>query len=178
MQRVVVVGVSGAGKTTLARELAMRLGVPHIELDALHWGPGWTEVPKDIRRARAEAVVAREGWTICGNYSALRDLIWPRADTVVWLDYPMRIVLWRVVLRSVRRCITREALWAGNVETWRKTFFSNDSIIVWAWTSWRKQRRDYSKQFRSPVYKGIRKFRFRSPEETRNWVDRIEIVNA
>ena len=176
MRRVVVVGASGSGKSTLARELATRLAVPHIELDALHWGPDWTEVPKEIRRSRAEAVVAGDGWILCGNYSAVRDLVWPRADTLIWLDYPMGVVLGQVIRRSVRRCITKESLWSGNVETWRKTFFSDDSIIVWTWTSWRMQRRDFRKLFRSPAYRGMRKYRFRSPGQTRQWLNQLDFA--
>jgi adenylate kinase family enzyme len=178
MRRVVVVGASGAGKSTLARDLALRLKVPHIELDALHWGPRWTEVPTEVRRCRAQAVIAHDGWTICGNYLSLRDLIWPRADTVIWLDYPMGLVLGRVVVRSVRRCVTGETLWAGNVETWSKTFLSNDSIIAWTWNSWRKQRREFPKIFRSPAYKAIRKYRFRSPGQTRDWLQQIEFEGS
>jgi adenylate kinase family enzyme len=177
MRRVVVVGSSGAGKTTLARELADRLGVPHVELDALHWGPNWTATPTEILRPRVEAAIAGEGWTVSGNYLKLRDSIWPKADTLIWLDYPMPLVMWRVVRRTVGRCITKEPLWAGNVETWRLSFFDRESVIVWAWTTWRKSRRDYPKLFGLAAYRGIRKFRFRSPGQTREWLNRIEIAN-
>jgi adenylate kinase family enzyme len=178
MRRVVVVGASGSGKSVLARELARRLAVPHVDLDALHWGPDWTPTPTEILRRRVEAALAGEGWTVSGNYSALRDSIWPRADTLIWLDYPMPIVMWRVLQRTVRRCITKELLWSDNLETWRKSFFARDSIIVWAWTTWRKPRRNYPKLFRSPAYQGIRKFRFMSPEQTQDWLSRVEFAQA
>ena len=174
MRRVVVMGASGAGKSTLAQELARRIGVPHVELDALHWRSNWTPTPTEILRPRVEAAIAGDGWTVSGNYMTLRDSIWPKADTLIWLDYPMPLVMWRVIRRTVGRCITKEPLWAGNVETWRLSFFDKESIIVWAWTTWRKVRRDYPKLFRSPAYKGIRKYRFRSPGQTRDWLQRIE----
>jgi adenylate kinase family enzyme len=177
MRRVVVIGSSGAGKTTLAQELAARLGVPHVELDALHWGPNWTSTPTEILRSRVEAAIAGDGWTVSGNYLKLRDSIWPRADTLIWLDYPMPLVMWRVVRRTVGRCITKERLWADNVESWRVSFFDKESIIVWAWTTWRKQRRDYPKLFRLPAYRGIRKYRFTSPKQTRDWLNRVEFAN-
>jgi adenylate kinase family enzyme len=178
MRRVVVVGSSGSGKSTLAEALAVRLGVPHVELDALHWGPNWTPTPTEILRPRVEAAIAGDGWTVSGNYSALRDSIWPRADTLIWLDYSMPLVMRRIVGRTIRRCITKESLWSNNIETWRKSFFDTDSVIVWAWTTWRKQRRDYPKVFRSPAYKEIRKYRFTSPEQTESWLNRVETART
>jgi len=177
MQRVVVVGASGAGKTTLAQELANRMRVPHVELDALHWGPNWTSTPTEILRQRVEAAIAGDGWIVSGNYLKLRDSIWPQADTLIWLDYPMQLVMWRVVRRTVGRCITGERLWGGNVETWRLSFFDKESIIAWAWTTWRKQRRDYPKLFRLPVYRRIRKLHFTSPAQTRDWLNQIKFAN-
>src|ERR1700722_8683994 len=104
MRRIVIVGASGAGKSTLAAELAKRLAVPHIELDALHWGPNWTPTPTHILLPRVEVALAGDGWTVCGNYLTLRDVTWRRADTLIWLDYPMRLVVWRSFRRTIRRC--------------------------------------------------------------------------
>ncbi len=171
MRRVVVVGSSGAGKSTLARELAERLGLRYVEIDALHWGPNWTETPTKILRKKVEAAISSDGWAICGNYAELRESIWPRADTLIWLDYPMGLAMWRVLRRTIRRSITGEPLWSNNVETWQKSFLSSDSIIVWTWTSWRKQRRMYSAFFRSREYPGLRRYRFVSPARTRQWLD-------
>lgn len=85
VQRVSVVGVSGSGKTTVARELAARLSVPHIELDAIYHQPGWAGLPAEEFRSRVADLVAAQGWVIDGNYSAVQPLIWQRADTVLWL---------------------------------------------------------------------------------------------
>src|SRR4051794_37995613 len=108
MRRVVVVGTSGSGKTTLAATLARRLCVPHVELDALHWGPHWTAVDPADFRARVAAAVAGPAWVCDGNYSPVRDLVWARADTLVWLDYPMGLVFRRVLFRTLRRCLCGE----------------------------------------------------------------------
>ena len=178
MWRIVVVGSSGSGKSTLAHELSTRLAVPHVDLDALHWGPDWTSTPTEILRPRVEAAISGDAWVVSGNYSALRDSIWPRADTLIWLDYPMPVVMLQVVRRTIRRCITKELLWSNNVETWQKSFFCGDSIIVWAWTTWRKPRRDYPKLFRSPLYQGIRKYRFASPKQTQAWLRRVECAST
>jgi adenylate kinase family enzyme len=94
-RRVAVVGTSGSGKTTLARRLAQRLGVPHVELDALHWEADWTPVQREVFRERVSRVLDGDAWTTDGNYSAVRDIVWGRADTVVWLDYALGVVMER-----------------------------------------------------------------------------------
>ena len=113
MERINVVGTSCSGKTTLARALATRLGVPHVELDALYWDRNWTPVPDDVFRARVIDAVRGERWLIDGGYSPVRDLTWSRADTVVWLDYPMPLVLARWARRTVRRIRSGEEFWPG-----------------------------------------------------------------
>jgi predicted kinase len=94
---VSVVGNSGSGKSTMAAALARRLGVPHVELDGLKDQPGWTELPRDEFAARVRTTIAGDGWVIDGNYSDVRDEIWQRADTVVWLD-PHRAVVMRQIV--------------------------------------------------------------------------------
>ena len=118
MQRLVVVGTSGSGKTTLARRLAAALAVPHIELDALHWEANWQEAPVEVFRERTRAAVAAAAWAADGNYSVVRDIVWSRADTLVWLDYALPVILWRLLIRTARRVAWREELWNGNRETW------------------------------------------------------------
>ena len=116
MERVVVVGTSCSGKTTLARRLSQVLGSPHVELDAIHWEPGWQERPVDEVRRMAGEAAAGERWVMDGNYSAVRDIVWGRATAVAWLNYPFRVVLWRCLCRTIRRAITREELFSGNRE--------------------------------------------------------------
>src|SRR3954447_17416755 len=120
MRRVNVVGISGSGKSTLAGELATRLGVPCIELDALHHGPNWTEATAEELRAKVEAALASaaDGWVVDGNYrSKLGSLVLGQADTLVWLEPPLRVSLWRLARRTGRRYLRRERLWNGNRET-------------------------------------------------------------
>lgn len=148
MQRVVVVGNSGAGKTTLARRLAQQLGLTHIELDSLFHQPGWT--PRDSAEFRAELIEAMDGavngWTICGNYKAVSwSTTMPRADTVVWLDLPKWLVMRRVTARTLRRAITRQELWNGNREP-LTNFYRWDpeqNIIRWSWTMHDQYRQRY-----------------------------------
>jgi adenylate kinase family enzyme len=135
VRRVSVVGNSGSGKSTLARTLAARLGVPYIELDAIYHQPGWQPLPLAEFRNRVEEVTAASGWVVDGSYSAVRDLVWRRADTVIWLDLPRRTVMRQIVWRTLRRVTLRMELWNGNRERWRNLFARDpeESVIAWAW---------------------------------------------
>lgn len=135
MQRVSVVGNSGSGKSTFASQLAKRLDVEYVELDAMFHLPNWDELPREEFRAQASEHTTRDGWVIDGNYEAVQDLVWSRADTVVFLDYPRRVVMRRVITRSVTRAATRKELWNGNREPWSNLFSCDPerSIIAWAW---------------------------------------------
>lgn len=117
MTRILVVGTSGSGKTTLAAEIARQLGVPHIELDALHWLPGWVASPEPELRGLVADAAAGENWVADGNYSMVRDILWPRGTMVVWLNYSRRVVMWRVLQRTVRRALFRTPLFSGNRES-------------------------------------------------------------
>jgi adenylate kinase family enzyme len=170
MRRVNVVGTSGSGKTTFGAELARRLGVPHIELDALSWEANWVSAPPDVLRERVASAVAADTWVVDGNYSATRDLVWAAADTVVWLDFSFALVMWRVIVRTLRRGVRGEVLWSGNRENLRMAL-SRDSIILWALTTYWRRRRDYPRLF--DQYPDVRFERLRSPAQARRFLDAI-----
>ncbi|MDP3894297.1 AAA family ATPase [Nocardioides sp.] len=130
--RIVVAGTSGSGKTTLAGRVAGVLVVPHIEIDALHHGPGWT--PRETFLADVESFTGGPGWVTEWQYRAVRELLADRADLMVWLDLPRHVVMRQVVRRTIRRRMRREVLWNGNVEPGLRTFFINrDHIVRWSW---------------------------------------------
>jgi adenylate kinase family enzyme len=168
---VAVVGASGSGKTTLARRLAERLGVAHVELDALFWGPDWTPAPLETFRARVRDALAGDGWTTDGNYRKVRDLVWAQADTLVWLDYPLPLVMWRVTTRTLRRSLTGEELWSGNRESLRNALFDRDSIVLYALKSCRRHRREYPVLLDEPAYRHLRVVHLRSPRAMRKWIE-------
>jgi adenylate kinase family enzyme len=173
VRRVVVVGTSGSGKTTFAAALAARLGVPCVELDALHWGPGWTPAPSDTFRARVVAATAGPAWVVDGNYSTLRELTWGRADTLVWLDYALPVVVTRLVRRTLTRMWRREELWGtGNRETWRNVFFARDSLLRWAVGQHGRQRRRYPALL-TGEFAHLRRYRIRSPAGAAAWLQTV-----
>ena len=145
MQRVVVFGTTGSGKSVLAERLAARTGLRVIELDALFWGRDWQPAPVDLFRHRVERETSEVGWIVVGNYGQVRDLVWRPADTLIWLDLPMPLVMWRLLRRTVRRVATREELWGtGNSESVRQAFFSRESILLWALRTHRRNRQRFA----------------------------------
>ncbi len=181
MRRVVVVGNSGSGKTTLADEVAARLGVPHVELDAHFHRAGWTPAPAPefadgIRAALDEADAVAGGWVVCGNYRAVRAGIWARADTIVWLDLPRAVVMWRVTSRSFGRVVRRSELWNGNREALGNVIALHDpqrSIVRWAWDGVDRYRRQYVALMASTTWADLRWYRLRSPRAVARWTDGV-----
>lgn len=136
VRRVWVVGNSGSGKTTLATALAARIGVPHIEIDAINHQAGWQPLEPDELRHRIELAVAADGWVVDGNYTSVSEHIRARADTIVWIDLARSTVMRQIVWRTLRRVSRREILWNGNRERWRNVFTLDptESVIAWSWT--------------------------------------------
>ena len=169
-RRIVVVGTSGSGKTTLAAELARRLGLVHVELDALFWDPDWTQAPRDAFRQRVSDALAQSGWVADGNYGPARDITWTRADTVVWLDYPLWVNLVRLLRRTVPRVVLRQQLYGGNRERFKDQFLSRESLFLHALRTHGEKRRQYPTLFASPEYRHLRVVHLRSPRATREWL--------
>lgn len=169
-QRIVVVGSSGAGKSTLAKTLARTLGLRHTELDALYWEPGWVGADSDVFLKRVDAVTSGERWTMDGNFTQARGLVWGRADTVIWLDYARPLILARLLKRTIRRAALREPLWNGNRESFYKSFATRDSIVLYSWTHYARKRRQISALLRHPDAAHLRKLVFYSPSETAAYV--------
>ena len=167
-RRINVVGTSSVGKTTMAAALASLLGVPHVELDALHWESNWTEATDEVLRARVRSAIAGGGWVVDGNYAKARDLVWDRAETVVWLDLPLRTILRRYLGRTVRRVARREELWSGNRERLSTQLFSRESLLWWILSTYRRRRREYPALFAARPELVV--VRLRSAREAEHWL--------
>jgi len=174
-QRILVLGRTGSGKTTLARELGTAIGVPHVELDALYFGPSFSTVPLPLLRERTSAAIAGDRWVTDGNKSAVRDLVWPRADTIIWLDYPLVVSLWRLGKRALWRTSVLKAKTAetGGKAGLPKQFLSAAKGVLTALRSHRGQRREYPRMFAEPKNQHFAVVRLRSPRATRRWLARV-----
>lgn len=177
-RRIVVIGTTGAGKTTLARELSCRLGVPHIELDALHWEPNWTPAETEVFRRRVSEALKGDRWVVDGGYSKVRELIWPNATDIVWLDYTLALKMWRLFRRTFRRSITGEELWNGNRERFRTGFLSRDSLFIWLLKTHWSRRRRFPEAFTQPEHLHLRVVRLRSLRQTKRWLAGMEGTDA
>jgi adenylate kinase family enzyme len=176
--RVVILGLSGSGKTTLAESLARALDVLHVELDALHWEPNWTMARPDILRERVETALAGDAWVVDGNYNAVRDLTWPRATAIIWLDYPFPLVMARLFRRTVWRGARGVTLWNGNRERLGPQFFSRDSLFLWIIQQRPKHKREYPLIPTLPEAANARFIRLRSPRETARWLAQLTATGA
>lgn len=163
---MLVAGISGAGKTTLARKLSTRWELPRHELDALNHGPGW--VPRPEFESDVRGFAAQDRWVTEDQYhGVLGDLLWEHADTVIWLDLPLRTIMWRVVRRSVSRAVTRRELWNGNRENWRD-WLRADHPIRWAWSQAGPRSRVTAE--RAERFPDVTVVRLRTAREARRWL--------
>jgi adenylate kinase family enzyme len=166
MQRISVVGNSGSGKTTVAQAIAAELSLPYLELDSVFHQPDWQPLDsEEFRRIVSEFTVA-ESWVVDGGYSAVSDIVWARADTVIWVDPPRYRLLRQLVPRTLRRMATGTELWNGNRERWRYLFRREESVLLFAWTNHRRLRARYESAQADPENAHLTFVRLRTPEET------------
>jgi adenylate kinase family enzyme len=183
LRRIIVGGPTNSGKSTLGAKLAQRLDVPFIELDALWWLPGWTERDLDeFRGLVRKAIDGRDGWVIAGNtrgshrwqHSRQMDITWPVADTVVWLDFPLRITIPRILRRSWQRWRSNELLWGTNRERFwpqLKIWDPAESLVAFDVKWHREWRRRYEAAMAAPEWRHITFVRLRRPRELQAWLD-------
>lgn len=171
--RVNVVGTSGSGKSTFARKLAQTLSVPCIEMDTLYWKADWQYCNDEELAARLSTrLTASESWVLDGNYNRTRPIKWQTVDMIVWLDYGFWRTLWQVTVRAINRAQSQNELWpgTGNRESFRRSFWSRESIILWVLKTWRSNRRRYLADMANPAYQHIRFVQLRSRREADEFI--------
>ncbi|WP_437888548.1 AAA family ATPase [Phytobacter sp. V91] len=165
--KINVIGTSGSGKSTLSRRLAAQLNVPYIEMDSLYWLPDWQGRSDEAMNSLLVAALEKPGWVLDGNYNRTRDLKWRDVEVIVWVDYGFWRTLRQAVMRAARRAWKKEELWAGtgNRESFRRSFFSRESIIIWTLKTWRNNRRRYAADMANPRYQHLRFVRITGPQQ-------------
>ena len=177
-QRIIIVGNTGSGKSTLAGELSHLFDIPHIELDALQWNANWIPTPDSEFRERVKAAISAAGqqWVVDGNYGIAREIIWSQGDTLIWLDYPLYIIYWRLFRRTLQRTIGKVELWNGNRERFREQFLSRESLFLWAWQSHHRRNLTYSEIISQNQFPNLQILHFKYPRETENWLRQLQVV--
>ena len=174
-RRLVIIGTTSSGKSTLAKALAEKISAETIDLDYLHWEPKWAEAPDEVFRERVEKAISASAWVVAGNYHMVRDIVWAKAHALIWLDYPFPIVFWRLLTRTLRRTLTQEELWNGNRETFwvHLKLWSQDSLFHWLFKTYWRRKREIPILLARPEYKHLESIRFKQPHETEVWLENI-----
>lgn len=172
-KRIVVIGTTGSGKSTLAKKLADQFSLPFIELDALHWEPDWKEAPDEVFRERVSCATQAPKWIVAGNYHVVRDLVWPRAEAIIWLDYPLLVILMQLLRRTVKRWWTQELLWGSNREPFWIHFklWSKESLIHWLFLTYWRRKRETPLLLSLPEHNHLTLIYLRHPEEAEQWLN-------
>lgn len=168
--KIHIIGPSGAGKTTLARQLAQYLGYHHVELDALYWGPNWTRADDETFCTRTAQRLQGEDWVVDGNYSQVRQFIWARANLIIWLDYPLSIVFSRLSWRTLKNVVTQRKLCGtNNQESWGN-ILRRDSLLIRTCQTFYTYRQDYATQISQSQLSHLEFVHLPSPLATEHWL--------
>lgn len=172
ISRVNVVGTSGAGKSTFAKKLSAATGIPYVEMDKIFWGPNWKWPTDEEFFAKLQEAIGGEQWILDGNYTRTIPLKWERVELVIWLDYSFPRTLLQAISRAIKRSLTQEELWegTGNRESFRKSFFSKDSIIWWTITTHKKSRSKYEACLADKKFAHIKFVRLRNHAEAERFL--------
>jgi len=173
MKRINVIGTTGSGKSTFAKALAEKLGYPCFHLDQLFWKPNWVETGDEELFSKVEAVTSGDCWVLDGNYNRTNDIKWRHADTVIWLDYSFPRTFFQLLRRTLGRVFTRREIWprTGNRESFKRSFMSRDSIFLWFFRCYKKNKVRYSEFQKLPEYRHIRFVRLCRPKDARAFIE-------
>ena len=172
LQRVVIIGTSSTGKTTFAQNLACILNSKHIEMDELFWDSNWTPKTHSEFTNLVSSHTDADKWVIDGNYRSVRDIVWKRATTIIWLNYSFPVVFWRVIRRTFSRIFLTKTLWHGNKESIGRTF-SKDSIILWVMKTHKRKQNEYQALHVENPYPHLDWIEFKHPSAAKQWLQKL-----
>ncbi len=175
MNKIIVVGVTGSGKSTVSKKLSQKLGLPYIQLDFLFWKPDWEQSQdEEFFEKIQKALDQKSGWVIDGNYGRTNHLTWKEADTVVWIDLPFWLVFYQSLSRTLMRALTMKELWegTGNRESFFR-MFSKDSILLWLFKTYSSTNARYEARMSDPAYQHLRFYRLRSRREVNRFLNQV-----
>ena len=175
--RIVVVGTSCSGKTTTAKKIAEILNIPHIELDAIHWKSNWQETPPDEFRKLVSKALKGESWVADGNYSVTRDIVWSKANTLIWLNCSFPVLFSRAIIRTFKRIIFKEVLFSGNRETF-KNLLNKDCIPLWVIKTYRKKRKKYPRLFNEKKFAHLEIIKLKDQKSIDEFLEKLQNVNV
>lgn len=163
MKRICIIGTSGSGKTTLGKALAQQLQLPFVDSDSFYWQAGWQPASQAALQKQIFTATSSGAWVFDGNYLSLRHFVWQRADTIVWLDFSLSVVLGRVCWRNACRIVRREQLWNGNRENWRRAW----SGVQHTWSTYQNKRANYPQLLAE--FPHLHVVHLRSPRQAKQW---------
>lgn len=175
MRRINVVGTSGSGKSTFSKELAAVLKSPYLEMDAMFWQPNWQGASDEAFFSILRTQLSQETWVLDGNYNRSLAIKWAKVETVIWLDYSFIRTLYQAVRRAFMRSWLRTELWgkSGNTESFSKSFFSSESVVLWTIKTYASNRARYRKMCFDPAYSHIQFIRLTNPKMARTLLSQL-----
>jgi len=175
IQRINVVGTSGCGKSTFSKKLAAITGYPYMEIDQIFWEPNWRVPDDNIFFGKLELALEKDTWVLDGNFTRTIPIKWKNVQMVIWLDYSFFRIVSRVIIRSIRRAITRKELWegTGNKESFKK-LFSKESIVLWSINHYKSNKVQYDIMMSDKKYSHIRFVRLSSPGAAQKFLSSVD----
>lgn len=175
MKKINVIGTTGSGKTTFSKRLANKMNSPHIQLDQLFWKPDWVESTDDEFIPQVKRAISGSTWVLDGNYSRTNLIKWSNVDVIIWIDYSYPRTLLQLFNRTIGRIVSKEELWpeTGNVESFEKSFLSKQSIFVWFFKNYKRNKVRYSELMESSEIKHVEFIRLRTPKEANQFIENL-----
>lgn len=172
VKRFNVIGTSGSGKSTFSRKLAELLSIELVEMDALFWGENWCPVEDELFLSRIKVATERDSWVLDGNYNKTVPLKWKNVEAVIWIDYSFIRTMYQAIGRAFNRAITQKEFWpgTGNRESFKRSLFSKDSILLWTLKTYHKNRKRYLAVMKDDQYSHINFIRLTSPKKCEDYL--------